>query len=48
MEGSQENTTTYTIINDEGLLEYVVQITNILFESPNSGNSGEDLYFKIK
>jgi len=38
MEGSVENTTIYTIINKEGILESVEQITLTKFESPNTDN----------
>ena len=43
MEGSQENTTIYTIINDEGLLESAEQITITKFISPNTDNF-EDMF----
>jgi hypothetical protein len=43
MEGSVENTTVYTIINDEGILESVEQITMTKFESPNTDNF-EDMF----
>jgi len=43
MEGSVENTTIYTIINDEGILESVEQITMTKFEPPNTDNF-EDMF----
>lgn len=43
MEGSVENTTIYTIINDEGILESVEQITMTKFVSPYTDNF-EDMF----
>ena len=46
MEGSMENTTIYTIINDEGILESVEQKTMTKFESSNTDNF-EDMLIMV-
>ena len=42
MEGSEENTTIYTLINDEGILEYVEDISITKFISPKNDNYDQD------
>ena len=42
MEGSTVNTTTYSIINDKGLLETVEQKIISIMETQNMGNNGND------
>ena len=43
MEGSVQNSTIYSIINDEGILESVEQMTMTKLESPNTDNF-EDMF----
>ena len=42
MEGSEENTTIYTLINDKGILEYVEEISITKFISPKNDNYDQD------
>jgi hypothetical protein len=42
MEGSEENTTIYTLINDKGILEYVKEISITKFISPKNDNYDQD------
>jgi len=44
MEGSIENTTIHTFVNNEGILESVEEIMTTLFKSPNDTSSNEDIY----
>ena len=47
MEGSIENTTIHTFVNNEGILESVEEIMITLFKSPNTNNSNEDIYTSV-